>query len=91
MRKTFDRCIYSAVGGSGYKGLINFFIHLLKIPNLEIHVYPDNDQSRYTMIDISTFLKPFNYPFYIHRNISPGEKDFGVSSGRIIEVIERVN
>lgn len=91
VRKTFDRCIYSAVGGSGYKGLINFFIHLLKIPNLEIHVYPDNDQSRYTMIDISTFLKPFNYPFYIHRNISPGEKDFGVSPDRIIEVIERVN
>lgn len=82
--------IFSSVGGSGYKGLIRYFISILKSPNIIIHVYPDNDQNRYSIIDIAEYLKPFGYHFYIHRNIYPGEKDFGVPRDRIQEVIERV-
>lgn len=82
--------VFCAVGGSGYKGLIRYFINVLKTPNLIIHVYPDNDQDRNTIIDISDYLYPFGYQFYIHRNIFAGEKDFGVPKDRIQEVIERV-
>lgn len=82
--------VFAAVGGSGYKGLIRYFISVFKTPNLIIHVYPDNDQSRETIIDISDYLYPFGYQFYIHRNSFPGEKDFGVPKERIQEVIERI-
>lgn len=85
-----DNSIFCAVGGSGYKGLIRYFIGLLKIPNLIIHIYPDNDQSRNTIIDISDYLYPFGYQFYIHRNIFEGEKDFGVPKNRIQEVVEKI-
>lgn len=90
LRKSNDRDVYSAVGGSGYKGLIKYFISRLLIPNLEIHLYPDNDVDRYKILDTCEYFKVFNYPCYIHRNIYPGEKDFGVPISRIKEVVERV-
>lgn len=86
----YNNHIFCAVGGSGYKGLIRYFISILRTPNLIIHVYPDNDQDRSTIIDISDYLYPFGYQFYIHRNIFSGEKDFGVPKNRIQEVIERI-
>lgn len=88
--KDHSNQVFASVGGSGYKGLIRFFVRILKTPNLIIHVYPDNDQSRETIIDISDYLYPFGYQFYIHRNIFPEEKDFGVPKDRIQEVIERI-
>ena len=90
IRKDHYNNVFAAVGGSGYKGLIRYFIQLFKTPNLIIHIYPDNDQSRNTILDISDYLYPFGYEFYIHRNSYPGEKDFGVDPSRIQEIIERV-
>ena len=90
MHRSSNRDIVTSVGGSGYKGVIRYFVSLLKIPNLEIHVYPDNDQSRDTIVDIAEYLAPFKFPFYIHRNVYIGEKDFGVPISRIKEVIERI-
>ena len=90
MCRNSDRDVATAVGGSGYKGVIRYFISLLKIPNLEIHVYPDNDQPRDTIVDIANYLTPFKFPFYIHRNVYDGEKDFGVPLSKINEIVERV-
>lgn len=85
-----DRDIATAVGGSGYKGVIRHFISLLKIPNVEIHVYPDNDQPRDIILDIAEYLSPFKFPFYIHRNAYMNEKDFGVTVSKIKEIVEKV-
>jgi hypothetical protein len=90
LRKDPYMNIYTAIGGSGYKGLAKYFISKLKCPNLEIHIYPDNDVSRHTILDLAHYLEPFRYSFYIHRNICPGEKDFGVNISKIQESIERV-
>lgn len=90
VRKSLDRDIYIAVGGSGYKGVIRYFILLLKLPNLEIHVYPDNDMGRDEVLDIFDYLEPLRMDFYIHRNVYPGEKDFGVPGDRINETIEKI-
>lgn len=88
LRKSTDRNIYSAVGGSAYMGIIQYFINALNIPNIVIHLYPDNDISRDTIVDMAMKLKPFGFPFYIHRNTMPGQKDFGVSIDKIQESIE---
>ena len=86
-----DRSIFSSIGGSGYAGLLRIFICELKCPNMEIHIYPDNDVSRDYILDIIDILRPFKYTFYIHRNLYPGEKDFGVSASKIQEAIERID
>lgn len=90
LHRNTERDVATAVGGSGYKGVIRYFISLLKIPNLEIHVYPDNDQRRETIVDIANYIAPFHFPFYIHRNVHGKEKDFGVPVSQIKEITERV-
>lgn len=90
LHRNTERDVATAVGGSGYKGVIRYFISLLKIPNLEIHVYPDNDQKRETIVDIANYIAPFRFPFYIHRNVHGKEKDFGVPVSQIKEITERV-
>lgn len=81
--------IYSSVTGSNYLAVILHFIMVTKIPNLEVHIYPDNDKrgADWKMERIRNILKPLMIPIYIHRNIAPNEKDFGVSPDRINESI----
>lgn len=82
-------CIYAAIGGSAYKGLIMHIINTMKLYFVEIHVYPDNDQygGNYVMEELANYLKPYNIPLYIHRNTYSGQKDFGVSLDKISESI----
>ena len=82
--------IYTSIGGNAYKGIIRFFITQLKLPNVIIHIYPDNDIERYKMIDVANYIAPLNIPLYIHRNTRKGKKDFGVSLNEIDEVVERL-
>lgn len=89
LRKERTNVVYTSIGGSGYKGIIRYFILKLKIPYMEIHIYPDNDISVEEMISIKNYLSIFGYSLYIHRNRFPGEKDFGVPKNRMDEYIER--
>ena len=84
--------IYTSIAGSNYKGIIRHFITTMRLPYLEIHLYPDNDKygSNYVMNDIMNYVKPFNFPVYVHRNVYYKEKDFGVSRDRIDEKINRI-
>lgn len=82
--------IYSSVTGSNYYGLIMYFLETFKLPYTEVHIYPDNDKlgNRNRMLWIANQMKRLSVPVYIHRNQSPGEKDFGVTPDRIQETIE---
>lgn len=90
LRKDAPNAIFTAIGGSGYKGILRYFIAKLKVPLLEIHIYPDADIPNNAMMEIAEYLKIFRYSLYIHRNIYPGEKDFGVPINRITETIDRL-
>ena len=84
--------IYSCVAGSNYKGIAMYFLETFKLPYSEFHFYPDNDKSganKY-MMRIASYLKPLNIPMYVHRNMSPGQKDFGVAPQYINETIIRL-
>lgn len=83
--------IYSTVCGSNYSSIISYFMIEKCIPNLEIHLYPDNDQSDYKMNWIVKNYDPMRLPIYIHRNLSPKEKDFGVPLDRIKESVRKTN
>jgi hypothetical protein len=85
--------IYTAIGGSNYLGIIMYFIETFKLPNVEIHIYPDNDNSgsngKMRKLYLSK-LKPIRIPMYIHRNICAGQKDFGVRPEFIVETIQNI-
>lgn len=76
-----DNDIYSNIGGSGYKGIIKYFINTLKLPNLEINYYPDAEIDQNIILDIAEALEPFHFPFNIIRNEIG--KDFGVRKAQM--------
>lgn len=90
LRKDLNHNIYSSVCGSGFLGVIKHFINEIKLVNMELHLYKDNDMSNYIIYDIAKILEPFMIPMYLHTNTYNGEKDFGVPIERIQEKIERV-
>lgn len=85
--------IYTSIGGSNYKGMVVYFLETYKLPFTEFHYYPDNDRfgSNYNMKKIGEYLKYMGIPMYVHRNLSEGEKDFGVHPSRIKEYISSID
>ena len=81
--------IYTCVAGSNYISVIMFFLIDMRIPNIELHFYPDNDKygTNDTITKIVNRIPDPTIPVYIHRNIKEGEKDFGVPMNRIKESI----
>ena len=81
--------IYTSIAGSNYKGIVMYFLETFKIPYCEFHIYPDNDEqgSNKNINKIVNYIKPLKIPLYIHRNIYPNEKDFGVRPEKIKESI----
>lgn len=84
--------IYSSVTGNNYATTIMYFMRDLAIPNLELHFYPDNDKfgTDKNLRRIMSLVPDRHNPVYVHRNISPGEKDFGVTPDRIIEQVNEL-
>lgn len=87
-----ERGIYTSIAGSNYIGIAMYFLSIFKLPYVELHYYPDNDKfgSNKVMYRVADLLKPIQAPFYIHRNIAPGQKDFGVNPDMIKESVERI-
>lgn len=81
--------IYTSIAGSNYKGLALYFLETYKLPLVEFHFYPDNDKYGATSVieKIAAYFRPMNIPVYLHRNMYPGEKDFGVRPEKINEII----
>ena len=89
LRMNNSNCIYAAITGSGYKGLVMHLINTFKLFYFDLHVYPDNDDmgSKYMIEELVHLVAPYNATLYEHRNLYPGEKDFGVPVSRINEKV----
>lgn len=90
LRHQESHSIYSSILGSSYKSILLHFILNMKLINLEVHMYIDNDIDNYVVYDVKKLLDVFQIPLYLHRNMKSGEKDFGVTLDRIQEQIQRV-
>lgn len=84
--------IYTSITGSNYYGQILYFLNMYKLINVEVHLYPDNDASgsNKKMDEIKFKLQKLNLPIFIHRNMYPNEKDFGVPLSNIQESVIRI-
>ena len=84
--------IYTAVAGNNYLNIIMHFLIKLQLPYIELHFYTDND--KYGTIDrirnIMNRIPDKTIPIYIHKNIYPKEKDFGVPLNKINESIYKL-
>ena len=83
--------IYTCVAGSNYISIILFFLIDLRLPNIELHLYPDNDKQGTVaaMHKLISKIPDHTIPVYVHKNMYEGQKDFGVPKNMIIESISR--
>lgn len=88
LRQDLYQHIYVAMGGKRYLGILKFFINIMKLINIEVHLYLDGDIEHWVVDRVKEVLYPFYIPIYVHRNIYPGEKDFGVPLNKIKESVE---
>lgn|SRR5574344_3308 len=84
--------IYCSVSGSNYMNNILYFLSDIGLPYIELHLYPDNDQygDNHVMEKLLYLIPDPTIPIYIHRNMYPHEKDFGVPARRIKESISKL-
>ena len=80
-------CIYAAIGGKAYLNIIKYFIQRQGLVNIELHICPDGDIGKDVLYGIKDYLRLFSIPIFVHRNIYPEQKDFGVSLNKIRESV----
>lgn len=77
------RKVYCAAVGKSYKPMIKFFLEKFGLINMEFHIYTDNDvDDNYLRYQFNSIIN-IGIPIIIHRNMYPGEKDFGVHYTKI--------
>jgi len=79
--------IYTSVGGKAYLNVVRLYLTDFGLSNVIFHIYTDGDVKTESIKFISNILKPLGIPLYMHRNVFPGEKDFGVPKNRIKDQI----
>lgn len=77
--------IYVAIGGNAYLKTIQYFLEVIGLIDLEIHIYIDNDIDKRILNKIKKILTPLQIHVFIHINMMEGEKDFGVPIKKIKE------
>ena len=80
--------VYIASAGKSYSQALNFILSETGIVNYNIHIYPDNDVNNYELdYLILNSIKYLSANVYIHRNLYPNEKDYGVPLNKIKDQI----
>ena len=95
LRREFYNNIYCSVTGNGFKGVLRHLITVIKLMNIELHLYPDNEPAKggrpgteQVVRSILDYIGPFGFPVYVHLN--ENGKDMGVHINSIKEKIYRV-
>lgn len=83
--------IYASIEGKSYINLIRFLLCDLKIINVELHIYFDNDVKDKEIKEILYQLQYLNIDIYFHWNRFENEKDYGVPKDRILDYKELIN
>ena len=83
--------IYMAAGGKSYYQALQYILEYSGLINYEIHLYPDNDvnESELEWLMIR-HLRYLPVDIYIHRNIFPNMKDYGVPYNFIHDSIRKM-
>lgn len=85
-----SNAIYAAIGGKSYINLVKFFVINYGFIGFNLHLYPDSDIDFREMKNIKNEITPFGINCFVHRNISNGQKDYGVSMNKIADSITKL-
>jgi len=85
-----EQNVYMASLGKSYSQALEFILLETGIINYIVHFYPDNDISDRQFNNMIRPLKGLDTQIYAHRNMYPGEKDFGVKIELIREEVHRL-
>lgn len=84
-----EQNIYIACGGKSYSQALEFILLETGIINYDVHYYPDKDVTdEYFFNDVQSKVQLLPANINIHRNIYPGEKDYGVPMNKIIDSVK---
>lgn len=82
--------VFASILGSNYFQIILYFLVDLKIQYVNFHIFIDSDVDMRVFRNISLYLKKYNIPLYIHKNLYKGEKDYGVRKEKIKDYIIKI-
>lgn len=82
--------IYVACGGKGYLSSLIFILVELGLINYEVHYYVDKDVNDNEFAFTLQVVSQLPCHIYVHRNVFPGEKDYGVPMNKITDHSSRV-
>jgi len=85
-----EQNIYMSIGGRSYLNVINLILSGMGIINCELHLYMDNDVPEEQIKAVADLVTPIGIKVYLHRNVFPNEKDFGVKLENIKDQITRI-
>ena len=85
-----DQNVYIASLGKSYSQALEFILMETGIINYIVHFYPDNDISDQQFKRMVRNIRGLDTQVYSHRNMYPGEKDFGVKTALIKEEVTRL-
>lgn len=85
-----SNAIFASICGKSYISLVRFFIVNYGFTSFNLHLYPDADIGMDQMKIIKEDVKPFSINVFVHRNIYPKEKDYGVSMDHINDSIIKI-
>lgn len=85
-----DNTIFASIGGKSYMNIVTHLILNYGFMKFDLHIYVDNDVDNFEIKKTTDLLRPIGCKIYIHRNLFPGEKDYGVSRSRIVDSISLI-
>ncbi len=85
-----EQNMFIAIGGKAYKNIVRHVLLHMGLFNINIHLYVDADIKDYVITNVIRYVDPFNMDVYLHRNGSPGQKDYGVPKNLIIDNITQI-
>lgn len=85
-----DNDVIIAGFGKSYSEAVEYVMSSFPFTYARVHLYPDSDVSDYSMKKVSTDIAPFVNEIYVHRNQSPGQKDYGVPKSMIMDKSTRI-
>lgn len=85
-----DNAIFASIGGKSYMSIMQYFVITYGFMNFKLHIYVDNDVDNFEIQKVADLVRPFGAEIFMHRNLSPGQKDFGVNKENIIDRVIKI-
>ena len=77
--------VYISASGKSYRQALEFILTTIGVINYKVHFYPDADVTDREFKSVLAPLDELPTDIYIHRNLMPHQKDFGVPMANIRE------